>query len=138
MTARAPNRRVILFATAAAMSWTTSAIPQETPAAPEPLYRQYAAGLLTRSVYSTRDHVIVELWDLMVGPGKSSDPATLPGSAILEVRTGAGTLEHSGQRNKLQLGATATIPAETKFRLMNASRTEPLVLRAIIIKPLTP
>ena len=126
-------RHIVAFVLTTAL--ITAAIAQETPSPTERAFRQYAEGLLIREVYTTRDRVTVDIWDLMVGPGKSSAPATLPGAAILEVRSGAGTLEQTGKRDALRLGTVLSLPPQTEFRLSNASRTQALVLRAVIVKP---
>jgi quercetin dioxygenase-like cupin family protein len=133
MSSRAPQRLIAALA-AGALTVAATAIAQDAPTEEES-YRQFAPGLLVRSVYSTRDRVAVDIWDVMVGPGKSSDTFTLPGAAVLEVKTGAGTLEHSGERSELRLGSTLAVPANSKFRLSNASKDQALVLRAIIVKP---
>lgn len=112
------------------------ALPQQTPADAAPTYRQYAEGLLVREVYTTRDRVVIDIWDLMVGPGKTSASVNLPGSVVLEVRSGSGTLVQGDRREALRLGTVLSLPSQARFSLSNASRTQPLVLRAIIARPL--
>lgn len=101
-------------------------------------YRQYAPGLLARTVYTTRDRVAVEIWDLMLGPGRVAPKVELPGAAVLEVRTGAGTVEHEGGRRELHTGSTVTVPGHSSFGLANASSEQSFVLRAVIIRPVSP
>jgi hypothetical protein len=112
------------------------ALPQQPPPDTGRTYRQFAEGLLVREVYTTRDRVVVDIWDLMVGPGKTSAPASLPGSVVLEVRSGSGSLVQGDRREALRLGTVLSLPAQARFSLTNASRTQPLVLRAIIARPL--
>jgi hypothetical protein len=113
-----------------------AALPQQTPPDAGRTYRQYAEGLLVREVYTTSDRVTVDIWDVMVGPGKTSASVTLPGSVVLEVRSGSGTLVQGDARQALRLGTVLSLPSEARFSLSNASRTQPLVLRAIIARPL--
>jgi hypothetical protein len=123
----------IVFAQQPLQPAPTDAAPQNEPAAAPPMFRPMVPGLLVRTVYTTRDRLEVQLWDLMVGPGQSCDPVTLPGASVLEVRSGSGNLESEGKRTELKLGTTLSLPAQASFRLRNASGEQSLVLRAVII-----
>lgn len=74
----------------------------------------------------------------MLGPGKAAPHIGLPGAAVLEVRAGLGTLEQRGERKELRMGSTATVPSETAFGLSNASADQAFVLRAVIVRPVSP
>lgn len=108
--------------------------PTTTEAQPSASYRSLATGLLMRPVYSTRNQVTVEIWDLMVGPGKSSEETRLPGDAVLEVRSGAGLLRVGTEERKLTIGSTTTLTADQAFRLQNGSPQQALMLRAVIVR----
>ena len=99
-------------------------------------YKQYVAGLLARTVYRTDENprFTVEIWDLLVGPGKKSDPATLPGGAIFEVRAGSGVINAGDNSRDVKLGATMAIEDGQSFQIQNGSADSALSIRAVIIQ----
>ena len=99
-------------------------------------YKQYAAGLLARTVYRTDEspRFRVEIWDLLVGPGKKSDPVTLPGGAVLEVRAGAGTISAGENTREVKLGTTMAIEDGQSFQIQNGSTDSALSIRAVVIQ----
>ena len=109
--------------------------PAERPTAAPPAYRQLVPGLLarTRFVAPTSADRRVELWDLLVGPGKRSAPATLPGGAVLEVRGGSGRITVGDKDQELRTGATLAVPDGTSFRLVNGREDLGLSIRATVI-----
>ena len=109
---------------------------QVQPAQPAPPFRQLAPGLLarTRFVADSAGSPRVELWDLLVGPGRRSGPASLPGGAVLEVRGGSGRISVGGrQARELRPGATLAIPEGASFTIVNARTDLGLSIRATII-----
>jgi mannose-6-phosphate isomerase-like protein (cupin superfamily) len=122
-----------------------AAVPTATPAidrtqlAPDSSqnpYRQYAPGLLARTVYKAEgaDRFEVEIWDLLVGPGKKTEPATLPGGAVFEVRSGEGVLQVSGKRNEVKTGATLAVGDGESFQIDNGSTESAVSIRAVVIR----
>src|SRR5229473_5249580 len=102
---RATILALVVFALAAQPAWA--------PARQEPrgILRQYAPGLLVRTSYVAESSAAyrVEIWDLVVGPGKTSAAVKLPGGAVLEVRAGSGTVVIQGKRREFRPGAVFTI-----------------------------
>lgn len=98
-------------------------------------YKQYAAGLLARTVYRTDENprFTIEIWDLLVGPGKKSDPVTLPGGAIFEVRAGAGQIRAGDNTREVKLGTTMAIEDGQSFQIQNGSTENALSIRAVVI-----
>jgi len=102
---------------------------------PREVYRQLVPGLLARGTYRAEgsDELRVEIWDLLVGPGKVSEPTTLPGGAVLEVRSGAGTVTIDGEKSGLRLGATLSVPEGAEISFDNGDADRPLAVRAVLI-----
>jgi hypothetical protein len=99
------------------------------------MYRQLVPGLLARTRIAAdapRDRR-VELWDLLVGPGKRSDSVTLPGGVVLEVRAGSGRIIIAGRERELRPGSTLAIADGTPFVLVNGRDDLGLSLRATVI-----
>ncbi len=98
-------------------------------------YKQLVPGLLARTRFvapATADRR-VELWDLLVGPGQRSAPATLPGGAVLEVRGGSGRITIADKDQELRTGATLSVADGTSFRLVNARNDLGLSIRATVV-----
>lgn len=51
-------------------------------------FTRYAPGLLARPLYRAApgDGYRLEVWDFLVGPGRSTDSVSLPGAAVFEAR----------------------------------------------------
>jgi hypothetical protein len=98
--------------------------------APVNPFHQYAPGLMARTLYSAPSGAgyRVEVWDLMVGPGRTADSVSLPGGAVFEVRNGSGVLRTGVKPQDITLGATFSISEGSAFRLENRSDL-PLVMR---------
>jgi hypothetical protein len=119
---------------------------QKTAAAPSPAalsnyvpqrpYKPFSSGLLTQPVYvaeSTGRHTI-EVWDLMTGPGKKSEAATLPGAAVCEVRSGAGVITTAGKPRDVRTGTTFAINEGESFTIENRAPDTALMIRATIVR----
>jgi gentisate 1,2-dioxygenase len=105
---------------------------------PQRPYKQYSPGLLAQTAYvapNTGRHA-VEIWDLMVGPGKKSEPATLPGAAVFEVRSGAGIITAAGRRREVKSGATLAVNEGESFAIENRTPDGALMIRATVIRAL--
>ena len=110
----------------------SQAAQSQTP----PMYRQLVPGLLvrTRFVADSVGAPRVELWDLLVGPGRRSGAATLPGGAVLEVRGGSGRVSVGRQPpRELRSGATLEVPEGASFTLENGRTDLGLTIRATVI-----
>jgi mannose-6-phosphate isomerase-like protein (cupin superfamily) len=73
------------------------------------------------------------MWDLLVGPGGKTDAVSLPGSAVLEVRSGAGLVTIDGKPQAVRMGSTFAIDEGSKFSIDNGQQHGPLSIRAIVI-----
>jgi len=126
---RAAILALVVFALAAG-SASAQARPQ-----PRGMLRQFAPGLLVRTSYVADSSAAyrVEIWDLVVGPGKTSAAAKLPGGAILEVRAGSGTLVIESKRQEFRPGAVVTISQGSAFALENGRKDLALAIRATVI-----
>jgi hypothetical protein len=116
--------------------------PLATPLTPAPrdAYRPYAPGLLARTVYlaGKAGRVEVELWDLLVGPGKKTGLVSLPGAAVLDVRSGGGAVAVGGKTVELRMGATLAIDEGQGFTLENRVPDGALTIRAIVVRRAQP
>jgi mannose-6-phosphate isomerase-like protein (cupin superfamily) len=102
-----------------------------------PDYKKYAPGLYARRVFQTvgpsKDYSVEE-WGLLVGPGKKTDVVTLPGAAVLIVRTGNGVIAIGEQKQEFRLGSSLLIPENQKFSIANSSSERPVSIKAVILK----
>jgi hypothetical protein len=98
-------------------------------------YAQQEPGLLARKRYedSGPSGTRIEVDDLLVGPHQHVNQLHLPGSALLEVNSGAGTLRINGQEQRLQTGATVAVDNPAALDLDNAA-PEPLAIRAYVMR----
>lgn len=108
---------------------------QRVPAPRDPMYQQYAEGLLARTVHSSEigDGLRVELWDLLVGPGRRTAPFRLPGGAVLEIRGGGGNAVVSGKEQRVRTGSAVRADDGSQIVLVNSDAESPLTVRAIVI-----
>ena len=123
--------RVVSFA-AAFLLVAGLAAAQETR---ETMYRQYTEGLLARTAYTADagGGLRVELWDLLVGPGKATRPFKLPGAAVLEIRSGQATVAIGGKEQRVTIGTPLSADEDSEIVLVNANADIPLSIRAIVI-----
>lgn len=77
-------------------------------------------GLFARTVYSADSGAgyRVEVRDLLVGPGQKAS-GSLPGAAVLEIRSGAGTMTVAGRTQELRTGSTLSLPDGQAFAIQN-------------------
>ena len=116
---------------------------QGPPATPERLvageprnaFKPLVPGLLVRTRYVAEGRPAVEIWDLMVGPGRKSEKARLPGAAVLEVRSGRGMLR-AAKSTELRIGVSQALAEGENFSLVNTDPEAPLILRATVISPI--
>ncbi len=110
--------------------------PKLTSLQPRDPYRSIAPGLLARTRYVAErmGPYTVEVWDLMVGPGKTSEKTRLPGAAVVEVRSGTGILSSGGKAVDLRTGTTAPLAEAADFTLGNTDKGAPFILRATLIR----
>ncbi len=102
---------------------------------PQEPFRQLAPGLLARTAYVAEKggRYGIEMWDLLVGPGKKSGAATLPGAAMFEVRSGRGTVTVSGKPREVQMGATFSLDEGAEFIIENRSPDVGMAIRVTLI-----
>ncbi len=122
-----------------------AAVPTPTPAidrtqlAPEAQqnpFKQYAPGLLARTIYKAEQtgDLDVEIWELLVGPGKKSEAAKVPGAAVAEVRSGTGVVTIGEKRRDIKSGTGFSIDDGEAFQLESSSQEEGLALRLVLIR----
>jgi hypothetical protein len=99
-------------------------------------YRQFAPGLLARTTYQAEPagRLGVEVWDLLVGPGKKSDVVTLPGGVVCEVRAGTGLVLVSGKPREVRIGTTFSFDEGETLQIENRSADDALSIRAVLIR----
>ncbi len=116
----------------------TAQPPARADTLPEgPNYTKYANGLYTRvlsqTVASSKDYSVEE-WALLVGPGKTTDTVTLPGSAVLLVRTGSAVVTLGDRRQDVRLGSSLLVPENQRFSIANSNKERPVSIKAVIVK----
>ena len=109
---------------------------QLAPDAQQNPLKQFAPGLMARPVYKAEQtgDLEVEVWELLVGPGKKSEPAKLPGAAVAEVRSGTGVATIGEKRQELKSGTGFSIPEGANLQLENTSQEDGLALRVVLIR----
>jgi len=109
---------------------------QLAPEAQQNPFKQFAPGLMARPIYKAEQtgDLEVEIWELLVGPGKKSEPTKLPGAGVVEVRGGTGVASIGEKRQELKSGTGFSIPEGESLRLENTSPEEGLALRVVLIR----
>lgn len=109
---------------------------QLAPEAQKNPFKQLAPGLMARTIYKAEQtgDLEVEIWELLVGPGKKSEPAKLPGGAVAEVRSGTGVVTMADKRRDLKSGIGFSIDDGETFQFENSSQEESLALRVVLIR----
>jgi hypothetical protein len=108
------------------------ALSSYTPADP---YTEFASNLLLRKAYTVDDAgMAIEIWDLMVGPGKKSSNARLPGAAVLEVRSGQAAITVAGQAREVRMGTTFSLDEGAEFSIENRTPNDAVRIRATVIR----
>lgn len=127
---------VVLFV-ALVVALTPALDGQQPVAQPDQtgMFRQYAPGLLARVNYQSdaTGRWRVAIWDLLVGPGKTSDAVRLPGGAVIEVRAGAGRAVVDGKPREISGGMTFAVDEGSSLALANGSSDAALALRVTLI-----
>jgi hypothetical protein len=113
----------------------TRSLPAEEAAAPASEFRQLAPGLLSRSVFKSAagDKLAVEIFDLMVGPGQSSEAITLSGAALLDVQGGQATLLVDGKAQRVQAGGVVPLAQSQQLAIDNSRAQRSFVARLILL-----
>ncbi len=111
---------------------------QTAPAAVEGgqnLFQQQAPGLLVRREYRSEDAgpVLVEVWDLLVGPGKSSEPFALPGAAVITIRSGNGVMRAGDNDHEMRMGSSVSIPDGAPVSFDNSKGRTAIAAQAILV-----
>ncbi len=98
---------------------------------PQKPYAQLAPGVLTRTLFeaSSGQGYRVEVRDLLVGPRKHTESASLPGTAVFDIRSGTGLIVIGGKLQDLKPGSTFTVPEGNAFTIENKS-DEGIAIRA--------
>lgn len=101
---------------------------------PESPYAEEVPGCLTRTVYEadSGEGYRIVIRDLLVGPGKSAAGVALAGAAVLEVRSGSGSMVLGGETHELATGSTVEVAAGQPIDLENGSQNA-LTIRAFIL-----
>ena len=109
---------------------------QLAPDAQQNPFKQFAPGLMARSIYKAEQtgDLDIEIWEMLVGPGKKSEPARLPGAGVAEVRGGTGVATIGEKRQELKSGTGFSIPEGQTFQLENSSQEEGLELQVVLIR----
>ena len=116
---------------------------QYSPYSPANPQEEIASGLLSQNAFDTGEGTDaaaappgrygVTVRNLLVGPGKSTEAASLPGGGVFEVRSGAGTVTIGDREQEIAGGSTFSVSEGESFRLRNTSDTG-LALRVYVIR----
>jgi len=100
-------------------------------------YRQLVPGMLSRSIFKGEaGKSTVEVIDLLVGPGKTSEDMTTPDRVILDVQAGDATLFIDGQSQRLRPGVVIPLDRDQRIAVDNSGGTRPFVARMIVVSPI--
>ncbi len=102
----------------------------------EAKYHEYVEGLYVLELFRTvsRDESFeIDVWNLLVGPGKETGEFELPGTAVLLLRAGSAQVVVDGQsKSDLEMGATLVVPEKTRIRITNRAGDRPVNVRATL------
>jgi hypothetical protein len=124
-----------LIAVLAVLLATGPARAQVT-APPDASLKQVAPGLLGRPIYTAEAPAAayrVQVWELLVGPGRRSEPTTFPGALVLEVRSGSGAITIDDKRQDVKIGTTLAVHDGSRFAIENTDKEAALSLRGVVI-----
>ena len=132
------RRSIIVVFVALAVSLASALDGQQPVIAPADqtgMFRQYAPGLLARVNYQAdaEGRWRVAIWDLLVGPGRTSDAVKLPGGAVVEVRAGSGRAIVDGNPREIAGGVTFAVDEGSSLTLANGNTEVALALRVTLI-----
>jgi hypothetical protein len=98
-------------------------------------FSKFVDGLATRTLFQTSDETgtQVEVRDLLIGPRQKTESASLPGGAVLEIRSGDGTIQIGEKQQELKPGATLSVPERAAVTIENKSDI-PMTIRAFLFK----
>jgi hypothetical protein len=107
-----------------------------------PGFREMADGVLFRSVQTAAPvgtPFEVEIWEILVTKGRAADIGEkLPGAAVLEVFSGAGTLRVGDKKQEIGPGAVIRVDERTPIAFDNSRGETPLEFRATLIRRRSP
>ena len=108
----------------------------DMPRAPAAPYKQIARGILMRQALRPVDveGVRIEAQDLLVGPSQRAAAIELPGAALLEVRSGKGTVQIQGKSHELRTGTILTVNEGLTLNFTNLRDDLGLSIRATILQ----
>jgi hypothetical protein len=109
---------------------------QLAPDAQQNPFKQFAPGLMARTIYKAEQtgDLDIEIWEMLVGPGKKSEPARLPGAGVAEVRSGTGVATIGEKREELKSGTGFSIPEGATVQFENSSQEEGLSLQVVLVR----
>lgn len=102
-----------------------------------PDYRSFANGVLARPVFQTAtpDGVYqVEVWSILAAADTETGPITLPGAAVVTLRSGAATLSADDAKLEMSIGATQTLDAGRTVRFSTLGNQRPASFDVVIVR----
>lgn len=98
-------------------------------------FSKFANGLATRTLFQVSDGAgtQVEVRDLLIGPRQKTESTSLPGAAVLEIRSGEGTIRIDERLLELTPGSTHSVPEKAAFVIENKSDL-PMTIRAFLFR----
>lgn len=106
-----------------------------SPYKPTNPYQQLTKGLLGRKLHAATPAeagVAVEVHDFLIGPNQKTDPYSLPGNAIFEVKSGSGVLKLGDKGQPIGPGTAVDVPASGPFTIENQTDI-PIAIRVVIL-----
>jgi hypothetical protein len=97
-------------------------------------FEEIAPGVFSRVVYRTAASVSpsIEVRDVELAPNKTAGALTFPGAAVIEVRSGKGSLRLASKSQDVQAGGTFGLSQGDSLQATNKS-SQPLSLRVYLI-----
>jgi hypothetical protein len=96
-------------------------------------FQEMVPGLLGRTVFKTdAKDIRIEIMDILVGPGKASEPIVLKSGALLDVQGGEAVLIVDGKPHRVKPGGNAVSFAQGQT-IMIDNRIAPRSLVARLI-----
>ena len=100
-------------------------------------FQRFADGLLVRKTFESTQNRgrTIEIWDLVVAPGKTTEEFRLPRSGVFEVRSGQGAMAVAGVEKDrlLKTGDTFAVDDGAALKLTNFDKEFAMALRAVLV-----
>jgi hypothetical protein len=130
-----PAAIALLVAMALVMASPAQQPREQTQRPTQELFEERAPGVLVRVTHRTSASpgLSVQIWDLLVAPGKRSGAVVLPGAAVVSVRSGEATLVIDSEARRVAIGTSLGVAEGAEIHIDNRESDARFAARAIVV-----